>query len=287
MKVKLLYSSAILGFGLMALASFSGGATSGAGDRTGSPLSSGTCEGCHSSPGSFSPNIVVGITDASNVPVTNNTYTPGATYTIRMSVSALPVASIPPLVAQYGAQLTALDGSNAMAGSFTNPSTGATGAGFGSKISILNGVTYLEHSQRSTDGIFNVTWTAPASGTGDVTIYAAGLAINNNSSTSGDNYVNTTVTLSESTSTSVEKVAHPVLDYSIYPNPVQDNRFFIDGINGDANIAIRDITGRVVYQVNTNIQQAQAVDLPQLPKGVYTVSIFQDNKLGSQKMILQ
>jgi len=283
MKVKLLYSSAILGLGLMALASFSGGATGGAGDRTGSPLSSGTCEGCHSSAGSFAPIINVMFLNTNFTPVATPSYTPGQTYLIRMVVAAPPVGGSAP---QYGAQFTALDGNNNMAGAFTQavagPGTGSTGA----QLTTINNITYLEHSFRSLDGMFGALWTAPPSGTGDVTIYAAGLAVNNNGSTSGDNYINTTFTLSEDGTTPVSTINKQALDYNVYPNPATDGQFFIDGVNGDANIAVRDIAGRVVYQVNTSIQNTHEVNLQQLPKGIYTVTVTQDNKVGTQKVIL-
>ena len=287
MKLKLLYLGAIAGFGFLSMMSFSSGATGNAGDRTGSPLGTATCTGCHSAAGSFSPNLVFLVTDANSTPVTNNTYTPGETYTIRVSVSALPVATIPPTIAQYGYQMTALDGNNAMAGTFANPTTGATGAGNGSKLSIFSGVTYVEHSQRSTDGIFNVSWTAPAAGAGDVTFYSSGIAIDNNSTTGGDNVITTSLTLSESTSTNVNKVEVEDLAYSIFPNPITNNQFTISGVDGEAHIAIHDLMGRLVYQEMATIQgNGHLVAIPEAPKGVYTVSVVQGNKMGTQRIVL-
>ncbi len=50
---------------------------------------------------------------------------------------------------------------------------------------IPNGRTYAEHDNVSTPNIFNVVWTAPAAGTGNVT-YAAGNAVDKNGLNSGD-----------------------------------------------------------------------------------------------------
>ena len=128
-----------------ALARSGGAAASLASDRTGSPLSSGTCASCH--------NGGSGVTLASfrvfdgALPVTE--VDPGASYVVELQVTN-------PTMSLFGAQLVGLDSNNAQAGSFGAISTANT------QISTLAGVSYLEHDSRSATGIFRAAWTAPS-----------------------------------------------------------------------------------------------------------------------------
>lgn len=170
MKFKVIYSS--FGFLLAALLLMgnSGGATLGAGARTGAP-SEGLCTNCHGG-GSFTPSISIqmlnGVTPISS-------YTAGNSYTLRVQISG---------GSSYGAQATILRNSNnSTAGTLSAPSSGAAVRAFGSR-------SYLEHTTRSNTGLFTATWVAPAAGTGTVTIYGAGIVCNVNGGTNGDNGTN-------------------------------------------------------------------------------------------------
>ncbi|MDC0231165.1 T9SS type A sorting domain-containing protein [Aureispira] len=287
MKLKIIYLFGLLGIFYIFTTGFSGGVTAGLGDKTGSPLSSlgGTCETCHSAAGLFTPTVSIVLSDAGGFPIANSMYTPGQTYTLTLSVIAPPTSTLPPQVAQYGAQLTALTTSNTMAGTFSSPTTGIGGTGTGSKVTVSSSVSYLEHNAKSTDGIFNVSWTAPATGSGDVTIYAVGNAVNGNSATSGDNVLTTTATFAENTSVAVTDVQHEELSYNLYPNPISNGHFFVDGIEGNATIIIHHILGGMVYQQTTNINGKHEIQLD-VPKGIYTISVLQDNKLGTKRIVL-
>ena len=286
MKFKLIYLASLLAFGFTTLFSFSGGPTANAGDRTESPLSTNSCTGCHSSAGNFNPSLNLVIRDASQNLVTNGEYIPGDTYTLSFSVLAAPVG-IPPTVPKFGLQAVALEtATNAQAGSWSNPTTGLTGGGTGAKLTSSGGRQYLEHNTRSSDGVFNVTWTAPAAGTGSVDIYAVGLAING-SGTAGDNQVQNSFTLAESTVNNVNKLSTD-LAYTLYPNPVINKQVFIKGINGEVILTLTDLTGHVLMSQMSTLQEGEAVQLPNdLTAGMYQLSILQDNKQSSQKLFVQ
>ena len=142
-------------------------------DRTGSPLTSGSCGVCHGG-GAFAASMALRVLDAQNMPVTE--YTPGATYTLQVDVDSTGAGL-------HGMQLVALDSANAQAGALSSP-------GLNSQITPLNGVQYFEHlgpppmANNSFD--FTAQWVAPASGGGDVTFYYAGVAANGTGGTSGD-----------------------------------------------------------------------------------------------------
>ncbi|NJN77443.1 MAG: hypothetical protein HC803_03220 [Saprospiraceae bacterium] len=119
-------------------------------------------------------------------PVTN--YMPGTTYDLKVTIAH---ASGAP--AGYGFQMVALKNS-------TNTSTGTwTTPGSNTQIATAGTRSYVEHGGgASASNIFTTKWVAPASGTGNVTFYSAGNAVNGNGGTSGDSPTSSvSVTLTE------------------------------------------------------------------------------------------
>ena len=149
---------------------YSGGPAYSGIDRKGGPISGGlTCSQCHSG-GTGTTTISFSLVDGNNVTVTS--YIPGNSYTAKWVVTAAQPIK--------GFQGVALTSSNAQAGIFTTVlSTQST-------ISTLGGRQYPEHQGSSGSGLFNFTWVAPVSGTGNVTFYSCGNGVNGNGGTSGD-----------------------------------------------------------------------------------------------------
>tara|TARA_R110002050_G_C8962353_1_gene514578 strand:+ start:10852 stop:12027 length:1176 start_codon:yes stop_codon:yes gene_type:complete len=161
----------------------SGAAANGGGDSTGSPGSSNSCSGCHSG-GNFGTSITISIKNTLGNSVTS--YVPGASYTVEYQVSA---ASGSP---KFGFQGVALATGNINAGVFDTVFTSGT------QISISGGRYLPEHSTPSLTGTFKVGWIAPSIGTGVVTFYYAGNAVNGNGVPLGDQPTSThSFTLSE------------------------------------------------------------------------------------------
>ncbi len=286
MKFRVLYSTAIVAFAAFAFFSFSSGPTQGAGDRTGSPVSNGNCTGCHSPSGQFNPTTTITLRDAGGNFVTNGMYVPGATYTVTGTVTAPPVGMPPNTsVAKYGLQLVALLSTNANAGTLSAPTTGASGGGAGAKLTTINSRTYLEHNTRSTDGIFNATWTAPTAGSGAVTFYASGLAING-TATSGDNLAQASVAFTEATSIADVNIEN--LDFKAFPNPVIDQYVNIEGLTGEVVVKVTDMMGRIVVGQALNVQNNSVqIHLENLPQGVYNLLVEQGNAKGVKQLVVQ
>ena len=115
-------------------------------------------------------------------------YVPGQTYQIQVQHTTTDATR-----QRWGFELTALDGANTAAGTFTD-TTAFTQQDFG------NLRYYIEHNQAgsfagtSNGASWSFDWNAPATDIGPVTFYAAGNQANNNSSTSEDQiYLATTV----------------------------------------------------------------------------------------------
>ncbi|MCH2231242.1 MAG: T9SS type A sorting domain-containing protein [Crocinitomicaceae bacterium] len=187
----------------------SGGAgASGLGDRTGSPIASGTCAGCHGG-GSYSPTTLIQLIDGGGAAVTS--YTSGQSYTIRTTVTA---GSGTP--ASYGSQSVALTTANANAGSMSSVITPST------QVVQVSGRDYMEHSGGSLTGVFEVSWTAPNAGTGDVTLYGIGLAVDGTGGTGGDESSATAfLTLTEGLPTAISYPGTPFCSNSSDQVPVQ------------------------------------------------------------------
>jgi len=171
-------------------------------DGTGGPYTNADCFDCHGG-GSYNPTFEINLID-SGMNITSS-YIPGDTYTVQMVIAATSGSPV-----GYGAQGVALNTSDQQAGNFTAVITP------NSQITSLNGRQYIEHDGRNAAGVFEFTWVAPTTGTGDVKIYAAGLAVNG-SGTGGDSYASNVTTLTEN--------ALGIADYNfrnnvkLYPNP--------------------------------------------------------------------
>jgi len=195
MKLRLIYFFFFfLAFAMVLLQSRSSGVGAMLGqDRTGSPLSVGTCASCHSG-GLFGTTMSIAVKDGAGTTIT--TYVPGNTYTVEYTVASGSGF-------QYGMQGVALTTTNAQAGSFGTPTSTNT------QVSTVSSREYLEHSAPATGAgtyTFTAPWTAPTSGTGNVTFYGIGMTVNGNLGTSGDDpSTTTTLVLNEgSVTTSID-----------------------------------------------------------------------------------
>ncbi len=162
----------------------SGPANAGNGGRTGAP-GDGTCGNCHSGGvyGTVTPAIQV-TPVGGGAAVTS--YTPGTTYQVTVTVTSSAGTPV-----RYGFQLTSLRTSNnGFVGSFSN-------LGSNVRQSVSGARTYVEQQSASTTNSFTFRWTAPAAGTGQVRLYAAGNCVNGTGGTSGDNTGISNLTLSE------------------------------------------------------------------------------------------
>lgn len=169
------------------------------GRSTGSPIRAtgappGTnCTQCHtgtvnSGPGSIKIEFPSG-----------GSYTPGNTYKVRVTVAD-------PAAARWGFELTARMGADrtATAGRFAIDNATTTQFSPGSTAG-----EYVTHTSAGTaqgtsgSATWEVNWTAPAAGSGQVSFYAAGNAANNNGNNQGDQIYTTSLAITELSDTPV------------------------------------------------------------------------------------
>jgi hypothetical protein len=97
--------------------------------------------------------------------------------------------------ARYGFQMTCLTSPNntPITTAYTNLGTNVQQKLVTS--GLYAGRRFVEQTQAATNNIFTFSWTAPAAGTGTVTFYAAGNAVNYNNNSNGDNSGFTSLTI--------------------------------------------------------------------------------------------
>lgn len=238
-------------------------------DRTGSPhaiATGATCAACHND-GSFSPSLAIELLDNGTAV---NTYEPGKTYQLRYALSA---SSGTP--SAYGIQSVVLeDGGNDNAGTFGS-------APAGTRIAPIQTRSYFEHTTPSTASTFEVDWIAPDAGTGQVTVYASGVAANLDNDNDNDGAATNTLNLDEL----ISSLRLESLDVhtSLFPNPGSEviNLQFTSVEQQNTTLHIINALGVEVHRDKLKLNQgatAYQVDITQFPSGVYW--LFLNDKAG-------
>jgi hypothetical protein len=210
-------------------------------------------------------------------------YTPGATYTVNLSMASNP--------AKKGFQVTALNGANAMAGNFV------AGANTQLKTATISGgqrkyATHKSTSNTSATQTWNWTWQAPATSEGPVTFYVATNKANNNNNDNGDLiYLSQHVFLNDDASIN-ESVQEN--NFTVGYSPEKDAILVSFATLSIVPTALNlvDLQGKSVYTKKLGATQAgknqEWVSLPQhLPNGMYVVHFFVGNKAYSAPISIQ
>ena len=227
-------------------------------DRTGSPVSDGTCakSGCHNG-GNF--NAATNITITNNQGTVVSKYKAGNTYEVKVNVTGTGAAG-------YGFMLTALTSTNAMAGSFSNAPV--------AQIIQINGRSYVEQAFQNAGGQWKFSWTAPSTNTGPVKFYACGLACDNSKNDSGDQAAPLVKTLEETTATyeiaktfsvKLNNVIKDQLNVELKTNDADHYTFDIISLNGNIKLSEKKYVESGTNQVDFNTNN--------LAKGLYVLSI--------------
>lgn len=228
--------------------------TSGSpGGYTGSPGDGNTnCTDCH---GGTAINQTGWIT--SNIPQTG--YIAGQTYTIT-ATGTLTAAT------KAGFEITCEDSQNIKSGTFTITNSTET--------KLVNGNTAI--TQKGGSGTtpsngtksWTMSWTAPASGSGSVTFYAAF-----NMKTTVRNTYTSTLVVNENT-TDIDSHEDFYDFVTVYPNPTNGILYLKNNKNVN-KISVIDIRGKMVMQFSANFEN---INISNLQSGIYSIIITADNK---------
>lgn len=233
----------------------------------------GYCADCHGT----SSGVTIAIT---STPALTSGYTPGQTYNMSVSVSK---ASILGFGFNFEAQTT----SNTNAGSFA---VTAAGTKTFNTLSTLN-MSHSSPASGSGSYTFNFNWIAPASATtGLVTFYASGVAANMNGSDLGDFTAKTSMTIAPSPASGINEVVNND-NISIYPVPTNE-KFTIQlnqPVDANTNVKMISVDGKEVYDLKYySNQNIIYVEIPATSaKGIYFVKVISNNKILTEKLIVQ
>lgn len=259
------------------LLSNSGGAGREQGeDRTGSPLSENGntfCSFCHSA-GAFVPSINLQVLDNGN-PITE--YAPGKTYQLRVQVNHNGNGR------RFGFQAVALSTGNANAGTYGTPPVGV-------QVTDLRGRKYPEHSFKSLNNSFQINWTAPAAGTGNVTVYAAGVAADNSGDNFGDGAARTTLQLQEQLPSNVDNLRTNSFSAILIGNPVRNEiRLFLETDKSlIINAMVVDFNGNQIASQAIQTRPGEnivPISTEQFIPGVYMLHLSDGNQSSSLKLV--
>ncbi len=243
--------------------------------HSGSPASNGnTCarSGCHSGGGSPGAQHIVNV--SSDIPASG--YIAGDTYTITISVDDANDAA-----SRSGIAVSMEDGSG------THLGTLATGSGTRFSSGSSNFITH----QSSSIGLplagrdYSFQWTAPAAGSGQVTLYAAVNFANGNGTTSGDIIKEVTEVFSEASSVGLDESSR--LSLSLFPNPTS-GLFRLSALPSNVtHWSISDLQGKTVNSGKLIPGSTQEMDLRNAPAGLYFVHVYGNDGLISSSRIVK
>lgn len=232
-----------------------------------------TCNtsGCHVGALNSGPG---GVAITTNVPGTG--YIPGTEYSITITVDA---GGANGNVFGFACS-AAKDGSTTPTGGFS-AADGTTLAKSGGAYMVHN--TAAAGSGASDTHTFTVNWTAPASGTGDVKIFAAGNSGNGNGQNSGDQIYNSTLVVSEAPGAGLTEAI--VSAFQLFPNPATESvTLNVPDQLLDGTVRVLDMTGKTVFHTQLNMHQI-AIDLTAFNQGAYIVEIQKDGKSYTSRLV--
>lgn len=235
---------------------------------TGSPTDGMNCTACHSGTASTPTS---GLT--TDIPETG--YVPGTQYTITIGNNFAVAGQT-----KYGFEMAAQNASGTQMGTF------AAGTGI-----FING-KYVGHSpaQSATTPSWQIKWTAPTSGKGDVTFYVAVNAADGKAGNAGDQILLSSLTVKESVASSTENLI--TQDFLAYFSGEKTlNLSFNSATTTLFYLQILDLDGKIVYSQHINAvnganQSTQSLSSA-LNAGVYVVKLSDGKQNFQSKIVLQ
>ena len=232
------------------------------GDRTNAPGSSGNCSACHGGTANLGGDIVVTVIDKSTASAATE-YTPGKTYTIGIKMGGTSI--------KKGFQATVINSSNAGIGTMSGNSTGTSIYASGNR-------SICGHNTPGI-GVWYFDWTAPATASGTVSIYASGVVSNASGNDNGDQVVKTSLSFPAAASSNINSLAN-FNSFSVYPNPTSHEIKFSAKVS---KVTIMSQNGKVVFSGN-NIDH---VNIENLSNGLYFVNAIAENQTAICKQFIK
>jgi hypothetical protein len=247
------------------------------------------CSSCHTGSAVNAAGGSIAIT--SSPFFTSSKYIPGQTYAVSVTIARTTYN-----LYGFGFEALKADGSNAGTFTITNPSEMQIDTAVVNGKNRANVIHVLSGGASANTHTFTFNWKAPASGTGAVTLYTAGVAANNSNSNGGDYVYRVSKALTEDTSIGVGVIerSNSTGDFTIYPNPMTESTTLSYNLkeNGTISAKLMTINGKIVSKFfeeeQTAGQHEHKVNIdPSLSKGIYFISFEVDGEQNLQKVIIK
>ncbi len=257
-----------------------GAAAGGGGNRTGAKGSTANCSGgsCHGSI-SAAATAAIRVDSAGGVQVTK--YVAGMTYTVTVTGTHTSLSS-------FGFQYAAVSGTGA-----TQVQAGTFAALPASVVShSLSSLNIIEQSSAISGPLSkSFSWTAPATGVGNITMYLTVNAVDGSGGpNSADVGANVSKVLTQYTPTSVPVVANNVT-ISAIPNPVVGQlNVQVGDITSAYTVAVYDITGKTVATTSVaagNVAATTSFNTSNWAPGAYMVVVESEGNRTVQQVVKQ
>jgi hypothetical protein len=230
-----------------------------------------TCNSCHTGQLNSGPGSLVITSD-----VPPNGYIGGTEYSISVTVNAGGANGN-----RYGFMASVVEEG-------TNTFAGVLSAADNTTVAQANGTRIAHSTSPNGNGAnsshtFTFNWTAPATGTGNVKIWAAGISANGTGSTSGDQVYNNSLVVNEAPGAGLTNEI--ISSFNLYPNPANEivtvkvPELFLEG-----SLRLLDVTGKTVLNKNL-IETEFILNLSEFNSGIYFVEFSKGGKTYTSRMI--
>ncbi len=257
---------------------------------------------CHSPVATAGIGITIQL-DSAGVATTH--YKAGMNYTVKLTGINNTNSTLP----SFGFQMASIKGSSAVAtpsnsGTWKTPYPSGTHYATPQAGNFVVGLVEQSSPQSPTSGsgssgtVYSKTfsWTAPTSGTGTISIWAALNAVNGNTQADGGDLWNTNhIAISEwgNSSAGISFVESKIFPMNVFPNPVSNILNLAYTLNETSNVSIQlfDMEGRLAADLLNEIQnsglQNLNISLPsQLHDGVYILKTSANDQQYLKKIIV-
>jgi hypothetical protein len=240
------------------------------------PASGGaTCTNCHGGTATIATAAQAAIN--SNIPAAG--YTAGTTYTITATVNYTGRST-------FGFEVSPQNTAGTKLGTLINT---------GTQTKLVGTSKYVTHTQAGNSGSntksWTFNWTAPVTGSGDVTFYGAFMAANGNGASSGDIVFKTTYTVSEAVASGVNEVEANTNALTVInlKNALQIS--YNAQSSATANVELYNLNGTLVSAASFEQQNVGTVNLnfdvkEGLNTGIYIVKVQQGTQVLTKKLAL-
>jgi len=228
--------------------------TGSPGGKTNSPNDASNCTGCH--PGTL--NSGAGTTSITTS-IPSSGYVPGNIYTISANIEEVGIF-------KFGFEISAEEAN------FGSAKTGSFIVTNSSETKFVNNNTAITHKAGGTSGFnsrsWSMDWEAPATGTGDITFYAAAMASNGNTNNNGDDIYTTSLTVNEEIVNAISyNTTQSTFAYKSKTKTIETKHI----------ILVYDISGKLVLTTNGKV-----TSISHLENGIYILK----SENNTQKIIL-